>query len=47
MVEATPAQQLELQSFVVTTEIADYKEDNGIEQTKKKLDFSEATEVLR
>ena len=47
MVEAAPAQQLELYAFVVAAEVADHKDDHRIKQTKQELDFSKATDVLR
>ena len=47
MVEATPAQQLEFQAFVVAATIADDEEDHGIEKPEKELDFGEAAEVFR
>ena len=46
MVEATPAQQLEFQAFVVAAEITDDEDDCGIEQSQQEFDFGEAAEVF-
>ena len=46
LVEAAPAQQLEFQAFIVAAAIADYEDDDGIEQSEQELDFGEAAEVL-
>ena len=47
LVEATPAQQLEFQSFVVAAEVADDEDDDGIKQSQKQLDFGEAAKMFR
>ena len=47
LVEATPAQQLEFQAFVVAAEIADDEDDDGIKQSQKQLDFGEAAKMFR
>ena len=46
MVEAAPAQQLELHAFVVAAEITHHEDDDGIEQSEQQLDFGEAAEVF-
>ena len=46
MVETAPTQQFEFQAFVVAAAIADYEDDDGIEQSEQELDFGEAAEVL-
>ena len=47
LVEATPAQQLEFQAFVVAAEITDDEDDDSIEQSQQEFDFGEAAEVFR
>ena len=47
MVKSAPEQQLELQAFIVATEITDHIDDGCIEQSHQKFDLGEAAEVLR